>query len=316
VIRVGAAYDLAGAVFAVVSVSAALAPAENLRVRCGRTIFFGLLATSFLFGDRLGDLGDGVLVVALVLVGAFGGMGGGARAGAAPAWAAARAVGYWVFLPILVVPAVTVAGTLVLGGVRVGGAPLVDPKQVTVISLALGAAAALVAAMAIIRPPLTAPATEARRLLEAIGSAAILPQLLAALGAVFILAGVGRAMQTLIARWGPLDDRLAVVCAFCAGMALFTTVLGNAFAAFPVLVAALGAPIIAGRLGGDAAMMGAVGMLSGYCGTLVTPMASFNIVPTALLDLPSGAVIRAQAPTAALVLIFNIVLMWLFVFPR
>jgi uncharacterized membrane protein len=316
VIRVGAAYDVAGVLFAAVSVSAAVSPAETPRVRWGRAAFFGLLAVSFLAGDRLGDLGNGVLVVALVLVGAFGGLRGGADLGPAPAWAAARSVGYLVFLPILVVPVVTVAGTLLLGGVRVGGAPLVDPKQVTVISLALGAVAALATAMAIIRPPLTAPATEARRLMEAIGSAAILPQLLAALGAVFTLAGVGRAMQTLIVRWAPLDSRLAVVSAFCVGMALFTTVLGNAFAAFPVLVAALGAPILVGRLGGDAAMMGAVGMLSGYCGTLVTPMASFNIVPTALLDLPSGAVIRAQAPTAALVLVFNIILMWTLAFPK
>jgi uncharacterized membrane protein len=170
--------------------------------------------------------------------------------------------------------------------------------------------------MVIVRPPPAAPAVEARRLLEAVGSAAILPQLLAALGAVFTLAGVGRAMQSLIVRWAPLDSRIAVVGAFCIGMALFTVVLGNAFAAFPVLVAALGAPIIVDRLGGDPALMGAVGMLSGYCGTLVTPMASFNIIPTALLDLPAGAVIRAQAPTAALVLVFNIVLMWAFAVHR
>jgi uncharacterized membrane protein len=316
VIRIGAAYDLAGVVFAVVAISAALAPSTPVRARLGRTAFFGLLATSFLVGDRLGDLGNGVLVVVLVLVGAFGGLRGGPNLTPAPAWATTRSVGYRVFLPILVVPVVTVAGTLLLGRLHVGGHPLVDPKQVTVIALALGAALALATAMAIIRPPLTAPAAEARRLLEAIGSAAILPQLLAALGAVFTLAGVGRAMQALIVRWAPLDSRLAVVAAFCVGMALFTTVLGNAFAAFPVLVAALGAPIIVGRLGGDAAMMGAVGMLSGYCGTLVTPMASFNIVPTALLDLPSGAVIRAQAPTAALVLVFNIALMSAFGFAK
>jgi uncharacterized membrane protein len=315
-IRIGAAYHLAGAVFAVVAVSAAVSPAADLRQRVGRAAFFGLLAVSFLAGDRLGDLGNGVLVAALVLVGAAGGLRGGGSVVPAPAWAASRAVGNAVFLPILVVPLVTVAGTLLVGHVRLGGAPLVDPKQVTVISLAMGAAAALAAAMAIFRPPLTAPAVEARRLLEAIGSAAILPQLLAALGAVFTLAGVGRAMQSLIVRFAPLDSRLAVVAAFCVGMALFTTVLGNAFAAFPVLVAALGAPIIVGRLGGDAAMMGAVGMLSGYCGTLVTPMASFNIIPTALLDLPAGAVIRAQAPTAALVLTFNIVLLWVFAFGR
>ena len=55
--------------------------------------------------------------------------------------------------------------------------------------------------------------------------------------------------------------------------------------------------------------MSAIGMLSGFCGTLMTPMAAnFNIVPAALLELPDRyGVIRAQLPTAiALLLICNI----------
>jgi uncharacterized membrane protein len=45
-------------------------------------------------------------------------------------------------------------------------------------------------------------------------------------------------------------------------------------------------------------------MLSGFCGTLMTPMAAnFNVVPANLLELPDrdaalNGVIRAQAPTA------------------
>jgi uncharacterized membrane protein len=59
-------------------------------------------------------------------------------------------------------------------------------------------------------------------------------------------------------------------------------------------------------------------MLSGFCGTLVTPMAAnFNIVPAALLELTDrNAVIKAQLPTAAILLIANTVLMYVFVFPR
>ena len=47
--------------------------------------------------------------------------------------------------------------------------------------------------------------------------------------------------------------------------------------------------------------MAAVGMLSGFCGTLTTPMAAnFNIVPAALLELPDeNAVIKAQIPDGA-----------------
>jgi uncharacterized membrane protein len=91
-------------------------------------------------------------------------------------------------------------------------------------------------------------------------------------------------------------------------------IMGNAFAALPVMVGAIGAPLLIGRFGGDPAVIGSLGMLCGYCGTLMTPMAAHNIVPTALLDLPPGAVIRAQAPTALLVLAANLALINLFAF--
>ncbi len=112
----------------------------------------------------------------------------------------------------------------------------------------------------------------------------------------------------------PVDNRFAVVAVYCLGMAAFTMIMGNAFAAFPVLTAGVGVPLIVTRFGGDPAVMGAIGMLAGFCGTLMTPMASHNIVPTALLQLPPGAVIRAQAPTALAVLSGNILLMYFLVF--
>jgi uncharacterized membrane protein len=85
--------------------------------------------------------------------------------------------------------------------------------------------------------------------------------------------------------------------------------MGNAFAAFPVMLAGIGAPLLVGRFGGDPAIIGSLGMLCGYCGTLMTPMAAHNIIPTALLDLPPGAVIRVQAPTAVVVLLANLLLL-------
>jgi uncharacterized membrane protein len=99
-------------------------------------------------------------------------------------------------------------------------------------------------------------------------------------------------------------------------MALFTMIMGNAFAAFPVMTAGIGLPIVVGRFGGDVVVMAAVGMLSGFCGTLMTPMAAnYNIVPAALLELPNEyAVIRVQVPTALLLLLANTAIMYLFVF--
>ena len=225
--------------------------------------------------------------------------------------------GAWLFLPALAVPLTALAGSLLLKGATVAGRPLVDPKQVTVVSLALGVLAALALLWPLLKPRPLAPVDAARGLLDQVGWAAVLPLALAALGAVFTAAGVGAAVGEVFGRWLPLTSPLAAVCAYTVGTAAFTVVLGNAFAAFPVMTAAVGLPLLVGRYGGDPAAIGALGMLSGFCGTLVSPMAAnFNIVPTALLDLPRWAVIRVQAPTAAVLLTFNTALMYLVAFPR
>jgi uncharacterized membrane protein len=102
------------------------------------------------------------------------------------------------------------------------------------------------------------------------------------------------------------------VLLYALGMVVFTMIMGNAFAAFPVMAAAIGIPILIHADGGNPAVVGAVGMLSGFCGTLMTPMAAnFNIVPAALLELKSQyAVIRAQVPTALAMLTANLVILY------
>ena len=104
------------------------------------------------------------------------------------------------------------------------------------------------------------------------------------------------------------------------GMAAFTIIMGNAFAAFPVMTAAVGLPVLVVKFGGDPAVVCAIGMLAGFCGTLMTPMAAnFNVVPANLLDLPDrnsalNGVIRAQIPTALPLLAVNIFLMLMLAF--
>src|SRR5205823_710949 len=105
--------------------------------------------------------------------------------------------------------------------------------QVTLVSLGLAILIALAIGMALLKPPLMVPVREARRLLDAVGWAAVLPQSLAALGAMFALAGVGGIVSSLVERWIPMNTALVAVATFTVGMALFTTIMGNAFAAFP-----------------------------------------------------------------------------------
>ena len=220
------------------------------------------------------------------------------------------------FLPALLVPVLTLLGTLTLKGVRIGSVALVDPKQVTLVALAGSTIVALIVGLGVLKPPPLTPLREARRLLDTVGWAAVLPQMLAALGAVFAAAGVGQVISSLAVRWIPLDHAVVAVVTYTVGMALFTIVMGNAFAAFPVMTAGIGLPLIVGKFGGDPVVMAAVGMLSGYCGTLMTPMAAnYNIVPVALLELPDQhAVIKAQVPTGLLLLLVNTLLMAAFVY--
>ncbi|MGQ7348988.1 5-oxoproline transporter, DUF979 family subunit, partial [Streptococcus suis] len=109
---------------------------------------------------------------------------------------------------------------------------VIDPKQVSLVALAVGAVVALALALWLTRPPPIAPVAEGRRLADAIGWAIVLPQMLAALGGVFAIAGVGRVVADGVTGIVALDTPLAATIAYCVGMALFTMVMGNAFAAF------------------------------------------------------------------------------------
>ncbi len=286
---------------------AALSAAGGRR-HLGNALFWGLLSLSFLFGSHLSDFWNGVIVIALIAAGGSGLMHRGAARTTTPEARAqsAAAHGNWLFAPALVVPLAALVGTLAF---KESG--LVDPKQATLIFLSAGVLLALTGCYLWLRPPVLAPMEEGRRLIDTIGWAAVLPQMLASLGAVFALSGVGDAVGHLAGAYLPLGTPAAAVCAYCVGMALFTVVMGNAFAAFPVMTAAIGLPLIVHRFGGDPVIMSAIGMLAGFCGTLMTPMAAnFNLVPAALLELPDrNGVIRAQIPTALMLLAANTALM-------
>jgi uncharacterized membrane protein len=309
-------YWLTGAMMAGVAIVNAR-DSTNPR-RANNTAFWGIYAITFLAGSYIPDLANGLLLIAMVVASSVRGLGQGKgesnsrsdREASANRW------GNKLFIPALTIPVITVLGNVLLKRITVHGSAVVDVKQVTVISLALATIIALAVGMIMLRPPLLAPIREARRLLDAVGWAAVLPQMLAALGALFALAGVGNVVSGIAQRWIPLGHPFAVVITYAVGMAVFTMIMGNAFAAFPVMTAGIGLPLIVQKFGGDPTIMAAIGMLSGFCGTLMTPMAAnFNIVPTALLELPDeNAVIKVQIPTAVMLLAVNILLMNFLVF--
>ena len=288
--------------------------------RLGNALFWALWTLSFLAGSWLPDFVNGLLILAMVAVATLRGVKASAGESTTPAEriTSAKRWGNRLFLPALAVPALTLLANATIGRIVIGGAPLVDAKQVTLVSLGVATLLSLAIGMLMLRPPLRAPLGEARRLLDAVGWAAMLPQLLAALGAVFAAAGVGAVVSTLAASWIPGGAPLLSVGAYTIGMALLTMLMGNAFAAFPVMTLGIGIPLLINGLHGDPTIIAAIGMLSGFCGTLMTPMAAnFNIVPVALLELPDRyAVIRVQVPTALMLLAVNTIFMYAFAFPR
>jgi uncharacterized membrane protein len=282
-------------------------------------LFWALIAISLLIGERLPPALMGLVVIALALLAGFGGVRAGRVEAPGPAELEARAarLGHRLFVPALLIPLVTVLVALFGDQLSIGGLRLLGDQQMTLIGLGLGC---LIAFLAVVRLTRSAPATAldpSRSLLEAISWAALLPLLLATLGGVFAAAGVGEAVAEVVRAVIPVDNRLAVVLAYALGMAAFTMVMGNAFAAFPVITAGIGLPLLVLGHGADPAPLAAIGMLSGYCGTLMTPMAAnFNLVPAALLELRDPyAVIRVQVPTALCLLGANCVLMYWLAFP-
>ena len=315
-IKLTIVYVLAGLVFAAFAGFSAFD--RNNRKRFGNALFWGLVALSYLAGDRLGDRGNGVLVLGLALIAGLGLLGRGQPATTSPdeRGALSGRFGDRLFIPALVLPLVMAVGFFVLKPIQLPGGPLLDPKQATVILLALAALVATGVALVMLRQPLVSPLQEGRRLMDTVGWAALLPQMLAALGAVFALAGVGDLIGGLVTDFIPMEAKATAVGVFCLGMAGFTVIMGNAFAAFPVLMTGVGLPFLIRTSLGDPAVVASIGMLSGFCGTLMTPLAAnFNLVPAALLELPDRyAVIRAQIPTALPLLIANMVLMYVLAF--
>ena len=274
------------------------------KYRIGTGLFWLLYSVSFIFGSYLSKEINGWLVIAMAVIVLVKQLGKGNYFESAIEFKKGEAVriGNVIFVPALLVGIITfVIGFFTKLGALVG--------------LGIAAVIAMCAALYITKGTLNQGFHEGRRLIDAIGWTAILSQLLAALGYLFNLAGVGKIISSAVASVVPADNVFLIVVAYCIGMAIFTMIMGNAFAAFAMITSAIGVPMLVVAHGANPAAIGAIAMLAGYCGTLMTPMAAnFNIVPVALLEMRDQyGVIKAQLPIALIMLVLNILLMYYFI---
>ncbi|MDR6351272.1 DUF979 domain-containing protein [Pantoea sp. SORGH_AS_0659] len=328
---------LAGVILLVVAVLSWRDSANPRRFTTG--LFWALYGLIFLIGDgayqlmehwagdaELGSrwlhIGVGVAVVLMALIAGFGGvrLGRYHQRSDEQKQESAKRLHNKLFLPALAIPLVTVIGVLAFNHIPGLQDTVFGPGNhatlVTLFSMMIGCLLGWLIALKITHEKPLQSMQETRRLLDAVGWAFILPQILATLGLLFTSAGVGTAISHLTEQYLAVDNRLIAVAVYAGGMALLTMVMGNAFAAFPIVTAGIGIPILVLQHGGNPAVMAAIGMFSGYCGTLMTPMAAnFNIVPARLLELPDrNAVIKAQVPTGVLLLVVNIFLLYFLMF--
>jgi len=273
--------------------------------RLGTGFFWLIYGLSFCLGSFIPDWLTGLMILALTLIAATGLFGTGNYQQSDSKFKEKQALGFKnkLFLPALVVP----VGTILWS-------QLTDSSAL--IGLGLSSVLALVIATILTKCNPVQSIHEGRRLLDTIGWAAILAQFLAALGYLFSQAGVGETVSQLVQLFIPENNLLIYVMAYTFGMALFTIVMGNAFAAFAVITTGIGIPLLVVAEGGNPAIVGVLGMLSGYCGTLMTPMAAnYNIVPAVLLELTNkNQIILTQFLPGLSMLVINTALMYVLAF--
>ncbi len=330
-------YWLAGIILFVVSFMSFKDKANPRRLTTG--LFWGMYGFIFFIGDWTLHLVQcittasselvsstinmivGSVVIVMGLIAGFGGvkLGKYSQLSEEKRKQSAKKLGNRLFIPALIIPIITVIGVIIFKNATVAQWMFGEGNHstlVTLFSMTIGCLLGWGITLKITQDSPLQSIQESRRLLDSIGWAFILPQILATLGLLFTKAGVGEGIAYLTNHYVAVNHKFIAVALYAGGMALLTMLMGNAFAAFPIVTAGIGIPVLIMQHGGNPAVMAAIGMFSGYCGTLMTPMAAnYNIVPAALLDLPDkNAVIKVQIPTGIALLVVNIFLMYFLMF--
>ena len=288
-----------------VSISTGIRGLKNEKAKIGTFLFWTILGIIFIFGEAIPYKVTGGLLVILAIITVTKQLHIGKFENISSQFKIAQSekLKNKIFIPAVLIG---IAAFLILQ-FKIGKTAI--PPA---LGIGGGSLVALLAAAIIIKPKFSETNEDTSKLLMQIGATAILPQLLAALGAVFTKAGVGKVIAASISSVVPTGNIFVGIVIYAIGMVIFTMIMGNAFAAFSVITAGIGIPFII-KNGGNPAVIGALGMTACYCGTLMTPMAAnFNIVPASILEIKDKyGIIKVQAPMALLLLVTHIILMML-----
>jgi len=302
-------YAMTGLVIWIFSLLSFRDKANQRRVRTG--LFWLILGGIFIFGSILPHWLTGLLVLAMVTIDGTGGVSRGDynESTKEEQLGHARRLRDRIFLPVLAIPLVTFLFAIAFRILKL------DVNRGALVGLGFGGLCATAACLWITRERIETMMQEGRRLNDAMGAVNILPQLLASLGVIFTAAKVGDLIAGGIYKIIPADNLFLLVLANCLGMAMFTIVMGNSFAAFPVIATGVLSPLIIQPFGVRPEMVAIITLTAGSSVTLMTPMAAnFNIVPAALLNMSDQyGVIKFQLPYALTLWSLHVILMWLMI---
>lgn len=269
--------------------------------RVGTAVFWCALGIVLAFGRWIPAMIDGILVIVMTLPAIFGKVKIGKSEAPSEKSVDQRynAIGMKIFAPALSIGVFAILFAIFL------------PDLGAIVGIGAGIIVSVILLMAFSKE--NTPKVflqDSERLLSTVGPLSMLPMLLASLGAVFTAAGVGEVISEIVGNVIPKGNVNVGIIVFAIGMALFTMIMGNAFAAITVMTVGIGAPFVL-QYGADPVVIGMLALTCGYCGTLCTPMAAnFNIVPIAMLDMKNRfGVIKNQIIPAIILLTVQIIYM-------
>ena len=269
--------------------------------RVGTAVFRCALGIVLAFGRWIPAMIDGILVIVMTLPAIFGKVKIGKSEAPSEKSVDQRynAIGMKIFAPALSIGVFAILFAIFL------------PDLGAIVGIGAGIIVSVILLMAFSKE--NTPKVflqDSERLLSTVGPLSMLPMLLASLGAVFTAAGVGEVISEIVGNVIPKGNVNVGIIVFAIGMALFTMIMGNAFAAITVMTVGIGAPFVL-QYGADPVVIGMLALTCGYCGTLCTPMAAnFNIVPIAMLDMKNRfGVIKNQIIPAIILLTVQIIYM-------
>lgn len=292
-------YHVCGLILIYISIKTLMEKAHPSRF--GTFIFWASLGIVMGFGKWLSPVISGALVILMCVMAMLKRVKTGNVAKTTESYTKeiADKIGYKIFIPAFAIGIVTLCIAIFT-------------KLGALVGLGIGTFASVIITILMTRDKPISYLTEGRRTIETVGPISMLTMLLASLGTIFSTMGVGDIITKGASKVIPEGNILIGIIVYVIAMALFSMIMGNALAAFPIITIGIGIPFVI-KLGLNPNAIGMLGLTSGFCGTLMTPMAAnYNVVPVAILEMKdSYGVIKKQIPAAVIMLMFHIILMYI-----